>query len=502
MNITVWSNFSKKRNSTKQPSGSGTLIDVKLKSATSIENPSFILKGNNFDYNYAQAFNHYYFIDNITSLADDLIEISCSQDILATYKTDIGNYSGFVERAATNYDADVRDNLISAKQKIVSATSVDTAITNYTTTGSFIVRVQGKSGVESYVGSKSQVRTMFSNIFDLNLFSGEYGNIDFDFVTTGMQELQKLLFAMSFNPSNYIAGCKWFPFNPSSSASNVDIGFYSVDGGGMGKINQFAEHVNGAVSLPARYFNDFRDYDPSWSRYSIYIPGVGESNLDASSLSNGLNYDLAVDYKTGSCIVELTDNSGAHISTLCGNMGVDQQIGFADAAGATMQALANNFSGGSSDARPVANNATGGGGGGHSFGSSQRQPNRYAAAESIMSRYGIESGSGATETIRSGVATALTVASALPMFNSNTNIIGVPGNEAILKIHPNITVSVQRYGSKDIPSAVAGRPVYKNSQISSYSGYVQLSGASIDLAGLSGDRDAVNSFLNSGFYYE
>ena len=42
-------------------------------------------------YNYAKWDDHYYFIDDIVVMSNNHIEISCSQDLLATYKDYIGN---------------------------------------------------------------------------------------------------------------------------------------------------------------------------------------------------------------------------------------------------------------------------------------------------------------------------------------------------------------------------------------------------------------------------
>ena len=99
MTITTWSNFTKRRNSTKRPGSGGTQHDCKLKEATSIERPTFLLQSNDFTINYVQAFGHYYFVDDIKSVRQDLIEVSCSIDVGATYKSQIGNYTAFVERS-------------------------------------------------------------------------------------------------------------------------------------------------------------------------------------------------------------------------------------------------------------------------------------------------------------------------------------------------------------------------------------------------------------------
>lgn len=99
-------------------------------------------------------------------------------------------------------------------------------------------------------------------------------------------------------------------------------------------------------------------------------------------------------------------------------------------------------------------------------------------------------------------STALSYAATLPMFNSNTTILGMPGNKAFLTQFPNIVVSVQRYGSKDIPTTVMGRPCYKNVKINTLTGFVKCAGASVPINGLASDRDRINAYLNSGFYYE
>ena len=71
MTITVWSGFSKRRNSTKQPSATGTIITANLKENCSIESPVFILQGNQFNIDYVQAFGAYFYVSNIISLARD-----------------------------------------------------------------------------------------------------------------------------------------------------------------------------------------------------------------------------------------------------------------------------------------------------------------------------------------------------------------------------------------------------------------------------------------------
>jgi hypothetical protein len=88
--ITTYS-FSKKQNSTKVPTSSGTVHNtVLLKDPTSLIRPVFKLQGFNRTDNYVQWDSRYYFIDDIVQLTNDIAEYHCSVDALASWKTGIG----------------------------------------------------------------------------------------------------------------------------------------------------------------------------------------------------------------------------------------------------------------------------------------------------------------------------------------------------------------------------------------------------------------------------
>lgn len=76
----------------------------------------------NFNYVYIEAFNRYYYVDNVTIYNNNLYEISLSVDVLMTYKTGILQLRGFVDRCESEYD----ETIIDPKRVIKSGSFIDT----------------------------------------------------------------------------------------------------------------------------------------------------------------------------------------------------------------------------------------------------------------------------------------------------------------------------------------------------------------------------------------
>ena len=110
--------FSKRKNSTLQPTGTGTQIDVNLKSGTSLLSPTFLLNiSGRPTYNYVSFEGRYYFITDIISVRNDLWEIQCTVDALASWKTDIGSTAAVI-LYATGGSNDIIDQRIGIKSGI------------------------------------------------------------------------------------------------------------------------------------------------------------------------------------------------------------------------------------------------------------------------------------------------------------------------------------------------------------------------------------------------
>ena len=83
-----------------------------LKENTSVFEPTFIIRTTilNFNYVYCEDWGKYYFVTNITKTMGGLIEISCREDVLSTYSSDLKKRSGYVVRQEFQNSKYIIDN--------------------------------------------------------------------------------------------------------------------------------------------------------------------------------------------------------------------------------------------------------------------------------------------------------------------------------------------------------------------------------------------------------
>ena len=89
-------------------------INGTLKEDTSIIDPVILIEGdlNNFvhcNYMTIDTFSRKYFVTNIRSIRNGLIEISCHVDVLSTYKSQIRGNKGIISRQAYNWNLYLND---------------------------------------------------------------------------------------------------------------------------------------------------------------------------------------------------------------------------------------------------------------------------------------------------------------------------------------------------------------------------------------------------------
>lgn len=94
----------------------------KIKDNCSIIRPVLIVSKNAvtltngalFNYAYIDVYNRYYFVTDIKTVANGMVEISCAVDVLMSFNTAIKNLDCIIERQEKVYNAYLTDGLFTA----------------------------------------------------------------------------------------------------------------------------------------------------------------------------------------------------------------------------------------------------------------------------------------------------------------------------------------------------------------------------------------------------
>ena len=444
-------NFSKKNNSTARPDGEGTKISVVLKQGTNYQSPTFVLSyefGAMLNFNYCKWSGHFYFITSTTSISYNHVEVTCEEDVLATYKDMIANYSCFIERSSKQDPLMVDQMYLPREDWRKDSTIVGEPINvfhNNDLYAFYIVRTVSSEGILLYYMSNETL----NDLLDFMWSDGSWGDALSDAFTK-----------LFFDPFKYILSVDWTPIKIDQFLhldDTVKLGFWDS--------NVNADLIGGEKSPTVKFtydlgiqntrytLNQFQFYDMRFSRYYAELPFVGVIPIDITKInSNQLTADYYYDAVSGLCDVWLRSGSNdlSHFQT---QLNVPIQIGY-------------------TTSNPVNQIATG-----LSTGASIASGNVLGA---------IQNGIGA---IRS-------------TFAPDPSIIG--SNASIASILSNKDASQFTYtcGSIAPDANTEGFADCNKRKIGDLSGFIKCRNASINVSGFTGDADKINAFLNSGFYYE
>ena len=471
MTAKFYTNFSKRKNSTKQPNG-GTTVNIVIKQGCSVENPVFLIDGVDLNVNYIQWNGAYYFVDDITLSKNNIYEISCSMDSLATFKSAIGGSTQFVERSASAYDPLVPDNLLSSSLDIVAQSSNVTTLSDLSTSGCYLINTFSYNGVTVY------------GYNDLSDLVGLLNNNALGIDNNALQALITTIGANLFDISAYVSNIRWIPVDLSDLTGTdnypVAVSFYPVTGFTAKKITQKQLTFSGNVVKPNNEYSDFRAYDDRFSRYSIRLPAIGVIYLPAIYFADDIYYIGTFDILSGKISYTLysqyeDENHITHqsfIGKYCGQMGVE--IPYSSSridVGQIIQSMLppTQMSGGIGMAGKIGSSG-----------------NIISSAVQTAAEYVQNGVIGVTDAI----------------INHPYSINSSAGNISDIRNGTDIVVSVTNFATKDYLTSVAGRPLHESRQINTLSGYIKCSNPSLEIAGTSREKDKVNAYLANGFYYE
>lgn len=469
--------FQKKKNSTKRPAGSGTqLSNVNLKDDTSVLNPVLLINQNSpgmpvpFDpsyYTYAHIpkFSRYYFITDARYVGG-LWELYLAVDVLASFKNAIGNMSAYVERSSAAYNGQIIDNLYPAKTDVqISRASVTTSWSGVAPSGGcYILGVinnqsSGHIGAITYYAmTSSALSLLLAFMFSTNIYQS--GNIT---------EVGEDFFKSLFNPFQYIVSCMWFPGQAShygDTQVTIKIGYWDTPV--IAYINKtLAEVTFIQATIPdhpqAASRGAYLNYAP-YTRLSLYCPPFGSFPIDPTFTRVGkyLYGKVAIDPITGQATLRIAfsnQSNGPYSGKPClektALFGVPIQLAqvMSDYSGAVNTAFS-----------------------------------------------GLGSGALGSITGLIGGLIGATVQSAIALQFPKVTTNGSNGSFVSFALEPDLVIEHSLLVDED--NADLGRPLMAKRYINSLPGYIKCAEAHFDGSCFDMERDSINTFLMSGFFYE
>lgn len=510
--------FAKKTNSTAYPPTSldPFTFEGVLREGTSVLSPVFGFDfgagGKNAETTFlgamptwaivAAPFSRCYFITD-WAYSDGLWWASMTVDVLATYKINIGGYTGYILRSTNNAAWDRR--AVDTTYPAVGGTySAGTYIpyfwnrwstTQLTDAPCYIVGVINnatntlrRGGVAYYLLTEAEMRTLMNQMFS----SISYANISTEDVS---EAVAKLL----LNPTQYIVSCTWFPSTIWASAigeenlNAMPFGWWTLDGVQCKTISPSTAALIYTFDIdipkhPSANAYPYTQLSP-YSSYTLHIPPWGDIAIDPgllygkATISVGLNSDPTGSYAS----LQLYDENHS-IARYDGRIGVDVPLasmtvdqsakGLAVSQIATVGAQVANTIGGASESQ---------------WSALQNQLDNLAdkiGAPRISARTVGEEISGTAANIGTALASKYVTVSSSAIASATS----VYREDAYLRL--------DYVNMADTNDAEFGRPALRTKTISDIPGMVKLADPHISLTATKAETLSVNQYMAAGFWYE
>ena len=463
-NITYWTNFSKRINSTKQPTG-GTNISVVLKMPCSVEKPIFVLTGISESINYIKWDSRYYYVTDVTWQTNTIKEVSCDIDLLATYKSNITSTKAFIEYTQYGFNADILDPRISNTANILSSSSTLSGLNGYiSAAGTYILSVIGTDGTAvRYAMTRSGLNDLGDKIS-----TAPSSAIDDAFVKKYGSCLE------------CIRGCTWVPF------------IYAMPNNDEVLLGSYNTHVPATIIPDLSSYGSVGYMSVPWinaekcrkdnETITLFLPGYGVTILQPSAIHYESSLNIRISYDiTGNLIYIL--HSGGHDSYYQCNLGVEIPITqyVQSPTGMVVGAMSNEFTSNS----------------------------KWAATRYSGNTLNDRIGNAIEGTFLGYVGNIL---GRLVNTGCTVGSIGGQGGAAMadfVSMNNDIVMVNRTYDYSEAQADMAdryGRPYFAVNTISNMlvnnTGYVQTNGASVDIPGYEEEKNKVCAFLNGGVFIE
>lgn len=441
------------------------------------------------NYAYISDFSRYYWINN-AEFYEGCWVFSLTVDVLATYKSTIGDSYQYVARAQTASDGDITDTAYPlngvTSQKWISMLNLTNPFTPNIANGCFIVGIVGEA--DTNVARFGAVNYYMFTLTQFNAFISALMGNDNDWLSVSTSDLQDSTVKMILNPMQYITSCQWFPVAPGSSTdltSDIYFGWWKISGiahrkpsttGGYPSDNGLIGFdITSSYRHPQATRGAYLNREP-YSNYRLYMPMCGFIDIPGRIVAKSGYIGVAyrIDLASGNAMMEVygktSSSSSDEFPITRTNVKMSVEVPIAqiaiDQAGAVKSGMS------------TATSAIGGAISG------------FASGGVVGAILG-----GVSNLINGGVDTAIKGTQPI------ANIMPGTGSLAPYLLEPKILCEYQNIA--DEANTLIGRPLCKYVQIKTLSGFILCTTNHIEVAGATeAELSEIEGYLSGGFRYE
>lgn len=472
--------FSKRKNSTAIPTGAAsTTASVLLKEDTTLENPIFILNTSSiaefalYNYIHVSDFGRYYFIDSRTYKTGSQIEIVCSVDALASFKTEILNASGvYIEYSSTPSTYIIDGRIQRLTRPVVTENYAALPNTTFTENGCVILSTTGNKCTGSFILSDAgDIYTILDGI-DWTTTTVSGTTIE-DITLNGFQRMCDVLeqFFTKDSASRNIRNAMTLPWVVHHSAIGPAVSNYVIGSFPTGEtVYKVADKVvvdSVTLTIPWQQ-SDWRRSGNSCQIY-LYAPLFGVMSLPTDSLTNDtqINIEYAFSYENGDVALRVKSVQSQQIITTAST----------------------------NAASPV-------GVGASNISTSKVATGVSSVITGLATAAAASTGAGAAAGL---IGAAMGSISLVDTMGGSTNAGGGLGGFAAAALDKVCHIWCVGSQTSDTPANMAsayGYPTFAVGSLTGKTGYTKLRDCTFGGTGSKQENDIISSYLNRGFYIE
>lgn len=455
--------FNKRENSTLRPDETTHYTDLvgTLKESSPLLTPSigFAISGSPANYNYAyiEEFSRYYFITNWT-FYNRLWYAEMKVDVLASFKSEIGNSTQYILRSSSAFDGEIIDVLYPTKNTLVESVNLENQWNGFTYVVGIINGDGSSLGTVSYYGF---TQAQFSALKTYLLTTDEWLNIDF----TGIADMNTQLFKTTFNPFQYIVSCQIFPFEiAGEEKSSLEFGWWNLPISCSRLISLVSTHINIDIELPKHPQSESRGNYLNGTPFTTYLLNFapwGTTLLDADVLRDATSVNLfsIIDLVTGIAYMEIRKNTNDSVLYR-----IETKVGIP----IQLAQIGNDYISQASNIVNTASNIT-----------------KSAFSLDVV---------GAIANTVSGIGNSIESSTPVMQTSGSNGCQSYRYTTPVLNAYFKIPV--------DDDNADRGRPLCGDRKISTLSGFIMVADADIEISGMADENRKIKDYMQGGFFYE